>query len=418
MFGLAFGVLGMLGCSDEGSAREGGPDRPDATEPEAADAGRILIDARVPFDATFVGGEAGQEGGTVSTDAGTVDSAIPPPTGLTIGTQRVEITGANDRALPVQLWYPTLPSGPAEGRAVSEFEPPGSRRIQLEGLLANAPEGCTNRTMYAADAPPPRSQGAPFPLIVMSHCHSGMRYGLFSVAEQLVDAGFVVAAVDHVGDTLLDSIAGTPGALSPEQLELRRGDITALLDVMLDANAAEVPEGLRGKLDAKHVGMLGHSFGSITSGRVTWSDPRIAAVVFIAAPPTFPLLSPTVLAEFEVPALFFYATEDNSLPSFINDIIISDYADYPREAWLARFTDAGHFAFSDLVGITPELSAGCGSGLRQTQPLVPFDYLDPRFTREHAARYARAFFERTLLAAPGLALDHTPPSEVTLENHP
>ncbi|HEX5655963.1 MAG TPA: dienelactone hydrolase family protein [Polyangiales bacterium] len=295
-------------------------------------------------------------------------------------------------------------------RLASELEPAGERRSQLAALLTQAPAGCASQTIHASDAPPAREQSAAFPLVVMSHCHSGTRFGMFTIAEQLASAGFVVAAVDHVGDTLYDSLAGKPGSLSPEQLERRRGDVDALLDVLLDHDAAVVPVGLRGRLDAARVGLLGHSFGAITSGLVTSTDPRIAASVFIAAPPTFPILSPTMLAQLDVPALFFYASEDNSLPGFINEIIRSDFAAYPREAWLVEFADAGHFAFSDLAGITDELSAGCGSGLRQTQPLVAFEYLDPAFVRAQAASYVRAFFERQLQAGPGLLLDQPPSS--------
>jgi hypothetical protein len=69
-----------------------------------------------------------------------------------------------------------------------------------------------------------------------------------------------------------------------------------LLDVLLDPNARLLPDGLRGKLDAQRVGIVGHSIGSITTGQFTWGEKRVKASVFIAAPPTVPLLTPASLA--------------------------------------------------------------------------------------------------------------------------
>ena len=140
--------------------------------------------------------------------------------------------------------------------------------------MAAAPV-CTNKTMHAADAPAAFERAEPFPLILFSHCFVGTRFALFSVAERLASLGFVVAAADHTGETLYDYVAGSFELLTPEELELRAGDVAALLDVLLDAGAAAMPADLRGALDADRIGNFGHSFGSMTTGVVTSREPRI-----------------------------------------------------------------------------------------------------------------------------------------------
>lgn len=353
-------------------------------------------------------------------DSGEADAAtsgdIKP---YVVGTRRLELKSGS-RTLPLQLWYPAIESARPDteaGRSLSEFEPAGAQRTQLEMLLAKAPDACVSKTMHAADAPLPLTRTESFPLVLLSHCHGGARFGLFTIAEVLVRQGFVVAALDHVDDTIYEQLAGTIVLPLGDEVERRVTDLTRLLDVVLDPNATLLPDGLRGKLDAQRVGIVGHSIGSITTGQFTWREQRVKASVFIAAPPTVPILTPTVLAEFKVPGLFVHATEDNSIPIELNDMVLSNFEDFPQPAWLASLTDAGHFAFSDIAGIIPELSPGCGDASRQTDPSAAFSYLDPKLVRELTSSFVAAFFERTLLQGPGDALNTTPNPKVMLKHH-
>jgi predicted dienelactone hydrolase len=201
-------------------------------------------------------------------------------------------------------------------------------------------------------------------------------------------------------------------------LEQRYDDVSALLALLLDEEAETVPSGLRGAIDPERIAVVGHSFGSITAGLFSFRRPEIKASVFIAAPPEVPLLgSPTVLADMTAPALFIYASEDNSIPTILNDDIINNYEAYPNEAWLVELEDAGHFAFSDLCGTHAALTPGCGMAMRQTNPLQSFSYLDPAVVREAMIRYTTAFLDRVLLGGPGAALEEASPDAVTLSHH-
>ena len=364
------------------------------------------------------GGVAGTGGDAAAMPAmdAAADSGVEPPASYAVGTRRIEIAGPMNRTLPVQLWYPAVESARAQaqaGRPASEFEPEGPRRTQLATLMAAAP-ACTNKTMHAADAPAVFERAEPFPLILFSHCFVGTRFALFSVAERLASLGFVVAAADHTGETLYDYVAGSFELLTPEELERRAADVAALLDVLLDADAAAMPADLRGALDADRIGMFGHSFGSMTTGVVTSREPRIKASAFIAASASADGVSPVVVSQLHPPALFIVAIEDNSITEIGNAAIRDDYAAYPQPALKIELADAGHWSVSDLNGIVDVFMPGCGMATRQTRAFESFTYLDPEVAREITRRYVGAFFERHLLGRPGAELDEARPGAIVM----
>ena len=85
---------------------------------------------------------------------------------------------------------------------------------------------------------------------------------------------------DHIGDTLFDRLDGSPASPDNELVDVREADIRFLLDRVLGGDV--VPDGI--SANAARVGMLGHSIGSVTVGRVAENDSGIAAVVGLAAP--------------------------------------------------------------------------------------------------------------------------------------
>lgn len=422
----------VMACSQERQAGvASGPLPASSVQPAAAGLGPTLLASGSGGAADAAGGGAPASSPVLQDDrdAGSdeLDDAGPAaapggdavPGDYAVGTSRIEVTVSRARTLPVQIWYPAVESARGAARPVSEFEPAGATRELLTEILAEAPDACTSKTQHAADSPDVSTGPSSFPLVIISHCHSGARFSLFTAAEKLASLGFVVVAPDHVGDTIYEQAANRPGATDTNQLLLRTDDLSAVLDHVLDAADSSMPAGLRGKLDPERIAVVGHSFGAITAGLSTSRDPRLKASVFIAAPPTFPILSPTVLADLKTPALFFYASEDNSLPTIVNDLIKSDYESYARQAWLLEVADAGHWSFTDIPGILPALSAGCGTAMRQTRPLARFDYLEPAVGRELTVRYVAAFLERVLLGRAGPELEVAQPAAVvTLSHHP
>jgi predicted dienelactone hydrolase len=332
----------------------------------------------------------------------------PERPGYAVGTVRIQVPVSEGRTLPVQVWYPAVERARREserGRPLLEIEPETREHNLLEQLLAAAPEPGATHVMHAADAPAPLRQAAPFPLIVFSHCADCVRYSTLTVAEHLASLGFVVAAPDHLRNTVYDLLEGNSIGLDlPGFLPQRVADMTAVLNTMLDRNARALPNGLRGRIDAERVGAYGHSFGGLTTGLVVEQDARVRAGVAIAIHIAIPAgaeaqYPPGVrladLSRMTKPFMFLVASED--LPLF-NASVDDNFHRYLGQAWRVTVRDTGHYSFTDICGMpAPTAPGSCSPAPRQTDPNTTFEPLESERSRELAKQYVAAFFERALL---------------------
>jgi len=338
-----------------------------------------------------------------------------------VGNARFTLT-SGDRDVLVEVWYPADAGAAADaaaGHPIEEFVPPGPDHDALVGLLQDlSPSGQIGtrlQTSSALDATP--ATGGPWPLIVFSHCHNCVRFSAFTVAERLASHGFVVAAPDHVGNTLFDQLNGMDTQIGEEFLQVRVADLQAVLDALLAAEAP-VPAPLHGLVDPDRIGALGHSFGAATAGRIAQNDPRIKAALPIAAPVENPLFPETHVADIDVPMLMLLAREDNSIQQIGNNLIELNFNNANPPVRLVSVADAGHWNFTDICGLVAGFDPGCGEGVRQTEPGVPFTYLDIDIGREIAGAYSLAFFDRYLrdnLDAEQFLDTPTPADVVTVE---
>jgi dienelactone hydrolase len=303
------------------------------------------------------------------------DLSVEEPGPYGVGTSHEVVTDeARGRELHIQLWYRTDGEG---GFDVVDYETDETRRTVLADALAAAPPGCpSTRASAALEAPEGAGQG---PLIVFSHCHECTRFSSFTIAERLASHGFRVVAVDHADNTLWDRAARTGVDLDADFLPVRAAD----LEFAILRHGGSGP-----------IGVFGHSFGSVTAGLVAQQNDRITAAFGIAAPMENPLLAGVEIAELDVPLGFLVAVEDNSITELGNTFIRDNHAAAPGPSWKIEVPDAGHWSFSDLVGLEP-FPAGCGDGVRQTNGDA-FTYLAPETGREVAAAYVTAFFKATL----------------------
>ena len=151
-----------------------------------------------------------------------------------IGFQEIEIEAGDGAApLAVSLWYPTADAG----TPVLVGDNPVF--VGLEVLPEATPAG----------------DG--LPLAILSHGFGGHRGNLAWFAEPLVEAGHVVAALDHPGTTTGDMRAGEPMALAG-----RAAQITRLIDALTGAAVVDLAPGL---LDAERIAVIGHSLGAWTA---------------------------------------------------------------------------------------------------------------------------------------------------------
>jgi predicted dienelactone hydrolase len=218
------------------------------------------------------------------------------------------------RTLPLELWYPAT-----DGYTDLDFND-GTRDTYevLPGLPAVEQDA-------VRDASPRRG---PFPLVLFSHGYGGHRRQSTFLCTHLASHGYVVAAVDHSGNTVLDVMQAVlaiqtgqpphdPAAVIREFVAARPADVRFMLDQVL-AGAGEVAR----LIDAERVGMTGHSFGGWTTLTTTAREPRIRAAVPLAPAGGSNPLGPAAILEQaldlewgrDVPTLFIVADRDSLLP--------------------------------------------------------------------------------------------------------
>jgi predicted dienelactone hydrolase len=306
------------------------------------------------------------------------------------------------RSLRIEAWYPADESARAAasaGTALADLEPAGPHHDTLAGLVAKAKPCARTRVSSAADVKP--LAGDAWPVVMFSHCHGCARYSSALLMERLASHGIAVLAPEHTSDTVFDTLAGKLANLDAAFLAVRVSDIRFTLGTVLDPASAAVPESLRGRFSSSKIGMMGHSFGSVTTGAVLAHDSRFLAGFAIAAP--FDLLAGTKVAELKQPVFFLLAQEDNSISEIGNNLIRNDFKTMTAKTWLAEVADAGHFSFSDICGLH-DFNAGCGRAQRQTDTIFEFNYLENESARALGASYAVAFFRGQLMGdAAGLA---------------
>jgi dienelactone hydrolase len=141
-------------------------------------------------------------------------------------------------------------------------------------------------------------------------------------------------------------------------LILRAKDIPATIDALTAWNSVK-DHPLHGRLDLKHIGMSGHSFGAVTTqavagqsmggGRVSFSEPRVtAAVMFSPSPPK--LGDPAAaFGTIKIPCLLMTGTLDTS--PIGNTGAEDRLRVYPFltnvPAWQVVFDKATHMSFGD-----------------------------------------------------------------------
>lgn len=141
---------------------------------------------------------------------------------------------ATARTLTVNVWYPT---------AATQGAPAAY-------LLGEDPEAFTDA------APVAPTDGKRYPVHVFTHGHQGYAGSSPHVARRFASHGWVVAAPEHVGNTIADS-SDRPTSI----YWLRSADVSATLDALAQLAA---PDPLAGKLDTDHALLSGHSFGGFT----------------------------------------------------------------------------------------------------------------------------------------------------------
>lgn len=249
----------------------------------------------------------------------------------------VDITRDN-RLMVIDVWYPA-------DAADAQIAEPSSYDLVFAGL----------ESQVALDGPAVAG-GEPFPLLVFSHGSLGIRFQSFFLTETLASHGFVVAAVDHAGNTAQDLVFDT---LEPFEQNVvnRPQDVSFTITAMLGQSANS--GGLfSGRIDAQRIGALGHSFGGYTVMATSSGIDGVAADVRVKAiapfAPASTILSDAELQSITVPTLILGGTADITTP-------VEPQSSRPFELISAAersrvdIIDAGHQSFTNVCILSETL---------------------------------------------------------------
>ncbi len=327
----------------------------------AAADGTGATDAQV---ADVTEGDAGGPGFDAGVDATSDDGAAPDAVSATggVGFHLMDVVVDETRTLPAAVWYPA---------EVSDGDP----RVNYYDLLPGD---------AVQDAP--LSPGGPYPVVVFSHGHQGIKEQSIFLCEGLARAGFVVVAPDHVGNTAFDFNPALTGWMAIE----RPRDLSAVLD-RLEAPEPDDPAWFATALDLDRVAVAGHSYGGYTTlafagapagipqfaiaycadhpddegcklieedPNKVWhlGDDRVRAAIAMA-PAGFAAFGPEGLAQIAVPVMVMAAKDDTATPYALEALPIYQSLSPPKALWTSEV--GGHMLFSDvcegLANVPPAL---------------------------------------------------------------
>jgi predicted dienelactone hydrolase len=218
-----------------------------------------------------------------------------------------------DRQLPLEVWYPATDAH--RGQDVAD-----ATRDHYD-LIPGFPPGWQDAVRDAA----PRAET--YPLVVFSHGFGAHRRQSSFLSTHLASHGYVVAAMDHTGNTIVEMLqvmmAAQTGAAPPDAVAVlaevmpqRPADVSFVIDRMIGGAADGVPS-----IDAARIGMSGHSFGGWTTLMAAGRDRRIRAALALAPAGGWSKLPSQTLTDAldfdwgrDVPTLFLVADLDTLLP--------------------------------------------------------------------------------------------------------
>jgi len=301
-----------------------------------------------------------------------------------VGVRTVNATDAtrDGRPLPIEVWYPAADAH--RGQDVAE-----ATRDHFDAMPGFPPVWQD----AVRDAAP---RDGRWPLVAFSHGFGGHRRQSTFLCTHLASHGYVVAAVDHTGNTLLDilqlMLAVQAGGSLPNTREvleefvaLRPADVGFMIDRVATELAAHV--------DLARIGMTGHSFGGWTTLTYTARDERVCAALPLApAGGSTPLPADTLRDTVDlawgrpVPTLYLVADRDTLLPL---EGMRGLYARTAEPKRMVVLRNADHMHFCDRVEQVHELFRSMpppGEFAQIAQAVPPISELCPG---EHAYVYVR-----------------------------
>ncbi len=209
------------------------------------------------------------------------------------------------------------------------------------------------------------------PVILFSHGLGGSRDNNPYLGNHWAKRGYVVVFIQHPGSDesvwkgvpLGQRMMAMKKAASAENSIIRNKDVPAVINALTTwSNDAQSP--LHGRLDLKHIGMSGHSFGAVTTqamagqsalaGKISFTEPRLTAAVMMSPSPPAMGDPAKAFQSITIPCLLMTGTLDDS--PIGNSTVADRLKVFPNltnaPAWQIVFDGATHMSFSerDLQG--------------------------------------------------------------------
>lgn len=316
------------------------------------------------------------------------EDALDAPGPYTVGFQRTSITydapGVNEhRTIPVLVWYPGVKTETAR-----------RTKFTLMGAVPIGKARAYDRIPLDGDDP--------HPLAIYSHGSGGEASLVYPYAEQLASRGWIVAAIDHVGNTTADMLSDGDAGVIASSVH-RPLDVSQVIDAAAQGFGWD---GFEDRIDAENTFVFGHSFGGFTSlllgGAVYQKDkadalacddaPDSDACAFLQAPDVVEaiergfrdvrvqaigLQAPSMMGVLraegvEVPTLLLTGDRDKTTTHENASVPIWDGLNHPADLWV-RFADAGHFSFITVCDIFGT------AAIATFEPSAPEDGCGPDF---------------------------------------
>jgi predicted dienelactone hydrolase len=184
--------------------------------------------------------------------------------------------------------------------------------------------------------------GGPQPLLVHSHGFMSSRTHHPGLASFLASHGYVFAAPDFPLSGL-----GAPGGPTVLDLGQQPGDVSHVIDSLLELNAAP-DHAFEGLIDADRIGLSGLSLGGLTTLLAglfpDLRDGRADLLIPMAAPSCW--LPVRSFDEATLPMMVLHGDSDALVPFEAHAQPLYDHADAPKI--LARFVAGTHTGFPDF----------------------------------------------------------------------
>ncbi len=378
---------------------------PGTTADSGADTAHASTGAATEASGTADGGSTGADE-LPFPPAGPDDAPDPSMMGpYPVGVVTVELldeSRPNDmgepRRLVTEIWYPAAEEARDQPGYIYTEE---DLLTEEARAVLEAPLEVALATDAVRDAAP-RASGELFPIVLFSHGSSGVRMQSTFFTVYLASHGYVVAAPDHLGNTLSDAVvAGGPSTEAQfVSLGLRPDDMGYVL-----AHLQQLPreDELGAIVDGERVGAAGHSFGALTTLRLL-AQGRPIDVAVAQAPPGYDVVwfggLPVKPEDIDVPVMLQAGGLDMTTPLADAESIFERLTP-PRS--LLTLGAAGHFTFSDMclldaaaieaatqIGLSEALDDGCST-----------DNIGPELALPLQRHFAIGLFNGHLRASPG-----------------